>query len=103
MEKREVEVLLKRKITDEQFEEALEYAKEKQRYIYEKDHREVVLQEWYLIQLTKECVISLSFSRYCADGCEFWKKKMPRQHRPKRPRHETSSYRITACAYFTME
>ena len=34
MEKREVEALLKRKITDEQFEEALEYAKEKQRYIY---------------------------------------------------------------------
>lgn len=69
MEKREVEVLLKRKITDEQFEEALEYAKEKQRYIYEKDHREVVLQEWYLIQLTKECVISLSFSRYTMELC----------------------------------
>lgn len=70
MQKKEVEDLLKTSIPDELFEQALEYAKRKQEYIYNREHREVVLQHWYLVQLTKEYVISLSFSQFTMDLCE---------------------------------
>ena len=44
VEKKEVEELLGCEITDEQFEEALKYARHKQEYIYQREHRQVVLQ-----------------------------------------------------------
>lgn len=67
--KNEVEELLGHQITDEQFREALVYAKRKQAYIYEQEQREVVLQRWYLVQLTKEYVINLAFSRLTTGLC----------------------------------
>lgn len=69
VEKREVEELLKYKITDKQFEEALWYAKRKQEYIYNQEHRLVVLQHWYLVKLTEEYVRSLAFSKFTMDLC----------------------------------
>lgn len=61
--------LLKCEITDEQFEEALEYAKRKQNYIFLKEARPVVLEEWYLIKLTEEYVRNLAFLRYTMELC----------------------------------
>ncbi|MDD2979577.1 MAG: hypothetical protein PHN80_06340 [Hespellia sp.] len=77
--KKEVEDLLKCEITDSQFEEALEYAKRKQKYIYEKDHRTVVMQHWYLVKLTEEYVISLTFSHFTMDLCSMLK-DMEKEH-----------------------
>ena len=48
VEKKEVEELLGCEITDEQFEEALKYARHKQEYICQRERRQVVLQHWYL-------------------------------------------------------
>lgn len=67
--KRAVMELLKCEITDEQFEEALEYAKKKQNYIFLKEARAVILEEWYLTKLTEEYVRSLAFSRYTMELC----------------------------------
>ena len=67
--KQEVEELLKTKISDEQFEEALQYAKRKQERIYKLERRPVVLQHWYLATLTKEYVNNFAFSRYTMDLC----------------------------------
>lgn len=69
VKKREVEELLGCVITDEQFNEALEYARKKQKYIYEREHRAVVLQHWYLVKLTEEYVRSLAFSKFTMDLC----------------------------------
>lgn len=70
IQKTEVEEILGTEITDEQFAEALEYAKRKQAHIFKLEKRAVVLQNWYLVQLTKEYVISLAFSRFTMDLCE---------------------------------
>lgn len=43
IEKSEVEELLGCEITDEQFDEALEYARHKQKYIYQRERRAVVI------------------------------------------------------------
>ena len=64
VEKREVEELLGCEITDEQFEQALKYARHKQEYIYQREQREVVLQHWYLVKLTEVYVRSLAFSKF---------------------------------------
>ena len=69
VKKTEVEELLGCKITDEQFNEALTYAKHKQEYIYQREHRQVVLQHWYLVKLTEEYVRSLAFSKFTMDLC----------------------------------
>lgn len=69
VEKEEVEQLLGCKITDEQFEEALEYASRKQEYIYKREQRTVVLEHWYLVKLTEEYVRSLAFSKFTMDLC----------------------------------
>lgn len=68
--KKEVEELLRYKITDMQFEEALKYAIHKQEYIYQREQREVVLQHWYLVKLTEEYVRNLAFSKLTMDLCE---------------------------------
>lgn len=67
--KQEVEEHLGTEISDEQFEEALRYAKRKQDFIYKLERRPVVLQHWYLVTLTKEYVINLTFSRFTMDLC----------------------------------
>lgn len=77
VEKKEVEELLGCEITDEQFEEALKYARHKQEYIYQRERRQVVLQHWYLVKLTEEYVRSLAFQNSLwiyAEHCVIWKK-----------------------------
>ena len=69
VEKREVEELLGCTITDEQFEEALKYARHKQAFIYQREPRKVVMQHWYLVKLTEEYVRSLAFSKFTMDLC----------------------------------
>lgn len=69
VKKVEVEELLGCEITDEQFDEALKYAKHKQEYIYQREKRPVVLQHWYLVKLTEEYVRSLAFSKFTMDLC----------------------------------
>ena len=69
VKKGEVEKLLGCMITDEQFNKALGYARKKQEYIYNRDHRAVVLQHWYLVKLTEEYVRSLAFSKFTMDLC----------------------------------
>lgn len=77
MEKKDVEELLKCSISDEMYREALESARRKQRYIFSQEHRAVVLQDWYLLQLTMEAVISLTFQKFTLDYAKrfaIWKK-----------------------------
>ena len=69
MEKREVEERLKSCVSDEQFNEALEYAGRKQRYIYESTNNPVVMQHWYLVELTVEYIRSMIFSQLTMDLC----------------------------------
>lgn len=69
VKKEEVEEWLEREITDKEFQEALQYAKRMQQYIYQQEHRPVVLQNWYLVKLTEEYVRSLDFSKYTMDLC----------------------------------
>ncbi len=70
VKKEEVEELLKYGITDQEFEEALQYAKHMQEYIYQQEHRPVVLQHWYLVKLTEEYVRILHFSKYSMNLCK---------------------------------
>ncbi len=65
----EVEKLLGYGITDQQFIEALELAKHKQKHIYQRDQRPVVLQHWYLVKLTEEYVSSLALSKLTMGLC----------------------------------
>lgn len=48
---------------------AADYARHKQEYIYQREHRQVVLQHWYLVKLTEEYVRSLAFSKFTMDLC----------------------------------
>lgn len=66
----EVEEMLGVEITEEQFHEALEYAKRKQSHIYKLEQGQEVLQKWYLAILTKEYVLQLAFSQFTQDFCE---------------------------------
>lgn len=70
MTKREVELILQTNIPDAYYEKALIYAKRKQKYIYKMEKRPVVMQPWYLAQLTAEYVQSLVFSKFTMDLCE---------------------------------
>lgn len=70
MTKREVELILQTDIPDAYYEKALIYAKRKQKYIYKMEKRPVVMQSWYLAQLTAEYVRSLVFSKFTMDLCE---------------------------------
>lgn len=70
MTKREVESILQTDIPDAYYEKALIYAKRKQKYIYKMEKRPVVMQPWYLAQLTAEYVQSLVFSKFTMDLCE---------------------------------
>lgn len=68
--KSEVEELLGCEVSDQLFNDALTYAKKKQQYSYERERRPVILQHWYLVKLTEECVRALAFSKFTMDLCE---------------------------------
>ncbi len=70
VKKEEVEEYLGCEITDSQFEEALQYAKRKQWYIYGREPSEAVMQHWYLVKLTEEYVRNLAFSKFTMDLCQ---------------------------------
>lgn len=76
VEKEEVEDLLKRKVPDDLFQQALIYAKKKQAYIYSREKRAVVMQHWYLVVLTAEFVGCIAFSAYTVELCR--KKEHPK-------------------------
>lgn len=65
-----VEIILKKSLTQNEFEEAFKLAKKKQNYIYIRDNNKTVLQNWYLVALTAEYVRSLAFQRFTMDLCE---------------------------------
>lgn len=69
VKKEEVEELLKRKIADSQFLKALRRAEHKRDCVYQKSKNPAVLQHWYLVKLTEECVRSLALSRFTIDLC----------------------------------
>ena len=77
--KQEVEAMLGTQVDEEMFNKALSMAKAKQIYIYNQENRQVVLQDWYLVTLTKEYVISLAFSKFTMDLCEALK-DMEKEH-----------------------
>lgn len=54
---------------DREFAEAFEQASRKQACIFEAESRQEVLQDWYLAQLTRECMKALAFSKLTADLC----------------------------------
>ncbi len=95
IKKQEVEELLKCKITNEQFEEALEYAKRKQANIYRLEQKRVALQHWYLVKLTEEYVRSLAFSRFTMDLCRTLR-DMEKEHPVKDQSAQSDSYSVTA-------
>lgn len=68
--KEEVEGVLRRKVDESLFDEALSYAKKKQTHSYENERRPVLLSHWYLVQLTADCVVALAFQRYTMDLCD---------------------------------
>lgn len=68
--KREIEELLGTMVTEEQYQEALECAKNKQAYIFAATGRTVVLQSWYLLRLTEEYIRNLAFSQYTEKVCK---------------------------------
>lgn len=97
VKKGEVEELLGCVITDEQFDEALDYARRKQKYIYGREHRAVVLQHWYLVKLTEEYVRSLAFSRFTMDLCSTLR-DMEKEHSVKNQSAPTDSHIVTVPA-----
>lgn len=97
IKKGEVEELLGCVITDEQFNEALEYARKKQEYIYNREHRAVVLQHWYLVKLTEEYVRSLALSKFTMDLCSTLR-DMEKEHSVKNQSAPTDSHIVTVPA-----
>lgn len=95
--KKEVEELLGFEITDSQFNEALEYAKKKQAYIYEQEPREVVMQHWYLVRLTEEYVRSLALSKFTMDLCRKLS-NMEKEHLEQHGGTQTSNHIVTVSA-----
>ncbi len=67
--KTELEAVLGSSITDSMFGEALNHARCKQAYIYQHSKREEVLQRWYLLELTKEYIKSITLSKFTLDLC----------------------------------
>lgn len=97
VKKGEVEKLLGCMITDEQFNKALGYARKKQEYIYNRDHRAVVLQRWYLVKLTEEYVRSLALSKFTMDLCSTLR-DMEKEHSVKNQSAPTDNHIVTVPA-----
>ncbi|MCI8772051.1 MAG: hypothetical protein HFH73_13120 [Lachnospiraceae bacterium] len=96
VKKGEVEELLGCMVTDEQFNEALGYARRKQKYIHSQEHSTVVLQHWYLVKLTEEYVRNLAFSKFTMDLCSALC-DMEKEHSVKNQSAPTDSH-IVACS-----
>jgi hypothetical protein len=77
--KEEVEQRIGTNISDKDFQMALTQAEHKQEYIYSREHRLVVMQDWYLTELTVEYVISLAFSKMTQDICNILR-NMEKEH-----------------------
>ncbi|MCD7824580.1 MAG: hypothetical protein LUH14_01210 [Clostridiaceae bacterium] len=97
VKKEEVEELLGSRITDEQFDEALEYATKKQAYIYKREPRAIVLQHWYLVKLTEEYVRSLAFSKFTMDLCRSLR-DMEKEHSVKDQSAQTDNHIVAVPA-----
>lgn len=97
VKKGEVQELLGFDITDTQFEEALEYAQRKQRYIYDRESRPDTLQHWYLVQLTEEYVRSLTFSKLTVDLCRTLR-DMEKEHSTKSQSAHTDNHIVAVPA-----
>ncbi len=97
VKKGEVEKLLGCMITDEQFNKALGYARKKQEYIYNRDHRAVVLQRWYLVKLTEEYVRSLALSKFTMDLCSTLR-DMEKEHSVKNQSAPTDNHIVAVPA-----
>lgn len=69
-----LETMLGSSITDTMFKEALGCARQKQEYIYQREKREEVLQDWYLLELMKEHIKSIALSKFtlelCGEACK---------------------------------
>lgn len=94
IKKEEVEKLLGCHITENQFLEALGYAKKKQEYIYKTTKRKVVLEQWYLVRLTMEYVRNLEFSRLTMELCQKLD-NMKKEHQKKNPVLQTSNHIVS--------
>lgn len=64
-----LETVLGSSITDSMFKEALSCARQKQAYIYQHEKRQEVLQDWYLLELSKEYIRSITLARFTMDLC----------------------------------
>lgn len=96
VKREEVEELLGCRITEEQFNEALEHAKRKQEYIYKREHRSVVLQHWYLVKLTEEYVRNLAFTKLTMDLCRM--RDMEKEHSVKNQSAPTDNHIVAVPA-----
>lgn len=95
--KEELEELLGMQITEEQFEEALGYAKQKQIYIFQREKRLVVMKRRYLIKLTEEYIRNLAFSRFTMDLCRTLS-YMEKEHSTKSQSTPTDNHIVQASA-----
>ena len=93
VKKEEIEQLIGCGITDEQFNEAFEYAKRKRDYIYKQEYRLIVLKHWYLVKLTEEYVRSLAFSKFTMDLCRNLR-DMEKERPVKKPKRPTDNHII---------
>lgn len=69
--KKKVENELGYKISNSNYKKAYEYAVNKQYYIYRKEKRAVVFQDWYLINLIVEYVRSIELTGFTLSRCKF--------------------------------
>lgn len=68
--KQEMEQQIGCEIPEELYQQAITYAKDKQAYIYARENRAVVLEEWYLTKLTEEYVRSLALVKLTTILCK---------------------------------
>lgn len=95
VQKEEVEEYLGVNITDKQFEEAMESARIKQNYLYERYANPVMLQHWYLVKLVEEHVISHALTKLTMDLCDMhynMKKEYPFKEQGTHPHNHIVSY-----------
>lgn len=97
VKKKDVEDLLGCRITKDQFQEALKYAKNKQDYIYRQEKRTVVLQYWYLVKLAEEYVRILAFSEQTMDLCRMLQ-NMEKEHSTKSQSAHNDTHIVTSSA-----
>lgn len=97
VQKREIEEKLGCAITDEHFMQALRDAKKKLQYIYERDGRAVVLERWYLVEVTAECARAIALSKFTMDLCrELY--SMEKEHLVKNRGALTANHIVTSSA-----